>query len=294
MISPSPAVVDPDFRARDLVWLAVGHTAYHILWTAVVRHILNFGWEFHGLPRWLVVNHDQLLAGQAATCGLAAGLILKRRFSGLLWTVVLGLMWGLLDLLLNPLVVLYQWQWYASGNDKFYGEYIPSENLLNWPFWFLAACFVGQGLRFFFGCQIARPHHASQLRVGQFHIADLMEWTATIAVWFGIHYWIGPEIGGLFDQSLDQLGPILISVATAMALSSNRRPSLLTFVYLFAWVQFVNFTVNCIFWAAGSPFSWHYFTISSLGTVGSLLPATVTFGLLRRWGYRWVSRSRVH
>ena len=237
------------------------------------------------LPLALIAMHNAVRQSQWQSYGIAAALIPHRRFVGLAWAVGLGLVNGLVHVAsLNALSI-------SRG-----GAGLPFDELLlrmSVPAYETVGVFaLMQAMRFTLGWHIARACQPLHLQRGQFRIGDLLEWTASVAVWLGINQFIKVEVASLFHYVMSIVSAAMILIPIALATTSQRGLYGRTFLALLMWIVAVELFFNVLGYALDArAFTrpWWFWLTMSIGSIaGYLLPTGINFVIIRRLGFRWV------
>lgn len=275
--------IDQRKAYRGLAWLALGN----IVCAAILAtgHDLLRNYDSRGnFVVELVVQHIPTvrfatISGQVLAWAIISALIPRRRFFGLIWSIAMAVALGTI----NWLSVVIQ----DPGSAVATASYVWASCVS------LAVFAIAQGLRFLLGWRVALRDEQPATRGGQFGIADLIEWTASIGIFFGLGH-----LGGWF-QYLPQFAIFiawqsLVSLPIALAVLSRRG---------LRWVWVL--VAACAGFAASAIFViWNgYFDSAGvsrldflqhiLALTTSYLSATaLNFAVVRRLGFRWLTRAR--
>jgi hypothetical protein len=266
-------------RLFGLLLLMLGNFVLYLAWCFLTN---RFYQAFLGLPPFLMSLQSAITQSQRASYGIAAALIPQRRFVGLVWAVALALINGLIHAEFVNLISISR-----AGNA------LPLKDL-----WVLAsgvadqtmAMFaLTQGIRFALGWRLV-PTDEPRPR-GQFHLMDMLEWTASVGAWLAINRLVALDPANLYQYSIGVLGLALTLIPIALVATSDRGLRTATALILLAWVL----TVEAFFYVLGyavDPSSFtqprsFYLSLLIGGVAGSLLYAGLNFWIIRRLGFRW-------
>jgi hypothetical protein len=266
-----------------LLLLLLGNFLLYLAWCFLTYQFyqasLNLPWFLKSLQAATVMS-------QRASYGIVAALIPQRRFVGLGWALGLGLINGLVHgELLNLISVA------------------RSENIISHERWqiqvasiadqTLAMFVLAQGFRFAFGWRLVTTD--KQPRRNQFQLADVLEWTTSIAAWLAVNRLIALDLANSRDYAVRVLAMALILFPIALVTTSERGLSAATALALCVWVSAVEvfFYVTARFVDPSAfRYSWSlYFSMCFGDAAGSLLFPALNFWIIRRLGFRWERRG---
>src|SRR4029453_6108823 len=197
---------------RGLMWLAIGNLLVAAVLSAVSVATSKLGFSSSAIIRVLGFNLNIALgavsAGQVHSWAALSAFLPARRFAGLLLSIAFAVAVGAI-----------QWVGFAVRFPESADEHLTSlwAGLLS-----LGVFAIAQGARIFGGQRLILQFSTVQANGNQLRVADLVEWTVTIGVFFGL----GKVVGWV--QSPLQLTSIigvstLVTLPLALAMVSQGR-----------------------------------------------------------------------
>jgi len=150
-----------------------------------------------------------------------------------------------------------------------------------------------QAMRFTLGWRIAPAGQPIPFQRGQFRIGDLLEWTASVAVWLGFSQFVKVEVSSLIHYVLNIVGVAVIIIPISLATTSQRGLRRTTLLGLLMWIAAVELFFYVLSYALDpGAFNrpWWFWLTMSIGSIAGYLFCTgVNFTIIRRLGFRWVA-----
>jgi hypothetical protein len=266
---------------RGLLLLALVNVVAFVAWSWITT---TFYAAYLALPLPLMATQNAIRQSQWQSYGIAAALVPQRRFVGLAWAIALGLVNGLIYVASLEVISI------SRG-----GVPLPADQFLlrmAVPAYEIVGVFaLMQLMRFGLGWRLVAERQPNRFQRGQFRIGDLLEWTASIAVWLGINQFINIETANLFSYLSALLGTALILIPMAMATTSRHGLTGRTVFLLIAWIVAVELLFNALSYALDpAAFAWPWWSLLGVNfaySAGWFLCTVVNFGIIRRLGYRW-------
>jgi len=266
-----------------LLLLLLGNFLLYLAWCFLTNQFyqasLNLPWFLKSLQSATVMS-------QRASYGILAALIPQRRFVGLAWALGLGLINGLIcGEFLNLISVA------RSGNAISHEWWrVQAAAVADQT---LAMFVLAQGFRFAFGWRLVTTD--KEPRRNQFRLADVLEWTTSVAAWLAVNRLIALDLANSRDYAFRELAMTLILLPIALVATSERGLSAATAVALCVWVSAVEvFFYVLAYFVDPSAFrmSWSlYFSMCFGDAAGSLPFTALNFWIIRRLGFRWERRK---
>jgi hypothetical protein len=271
---------------RGLLLLALANVFIWLAWRCFTTALYS---RSLGLPYWINTFQWSIGQSQAASYGIVAALVPRRRFVGLVWATGIALLLGTIRAAEMTIISL--------SRD---GNWPGSDGLLMLQ----AAAIVAdqtvtmfvlvQALWFVCGWRIAVTDESILGQRGQFRIGDLLEWTVSVGVWLAINRFIKMPVDGLYHYSLRILGTDIILLPIALAATSKWGLRLPVVAALFAWTLAVELLwYGLVYIHDPADFSrgpwWIYVSRFTGDIAGWLLATGINFAIIRRLGFRWRS-----
>lgn len=248
-----------------------------VLVSIALRIILERWTESLGWPTWPTVLRNTFTAATTTTIAIAAALMPRRCIIGLLLIVAFNVASFLAESVVGTKHSFSQWN---------------SVQIVSLETAFALAIFiVFQGLRLFFGWCIIADGHSAMSKRGQFQLSELIEWTVSWAILFGLHKvsgcWATSSLSVAAQFSVSLLQQFLFSLpviyfilrrkfnATYLILSIVAA-ACATLIWFFAQTSYVKLAVILPGWAQAA---WAGFTL--------WLSLTAQFLVIRWLGYRF-------
>jgi hypothetical protein len=264
-----------------LILLAIGNLAcysFRAHWVAASYA------DWLQLPQVISAAEPYYWTGQDVCFGIAAALILTRRYVGLAVAVFSALASGAVHAWC--LIMIHESR--AVGpldTGNIFIQFAATADIT------LAAFVFVQGLRFVCGWSIDLVRQANPIQSRQFRLGDLVEWTASVAAWLAmlrLHWfaWSSPA-----EYLLHRFTLIALVLPVALFATGQGRRRLSVLGSLLLWFLVVEAAGNFIGYLTNPSafaFSWRLLAAVSLGsTAGVVLAAGVNFLVLRWLGFRW-------
>jgi hypothetical protein len=222
----------------------------------------------------LIGFQNVYFSGLGASVAIIGAFVPDCRFVGLMWTVAYSLAYGAVRSLADRLAR-------GAWDDSPFAMAIFS----------LAILVVAQSLRYSLGWRITRGGQDAVLGTGQFRLLDALEWTTSIATWFGFaQFWELPlqNARGFATITAESL---LICMPIALAATRDRGITFWTVVELVIWAAALRLLILSIgVFTSTRPIAANYWNLALQNAAvipAWFLSAGVIFGCLYRVGYRW-------
>ena len=279
-----PGDVDERKAFRGLAWLALGNIVCAA--TLVATNVLSWKFAFDGRAfaiRLAFTNanfaYAATIGGQIYSWAIICAFIPHRRFMGLLWSVAFAVVLGTI-----------QWLGMVVRDP---GSATATASMVWAGCLCLGVFSIAQGLRFLLGWRLVLQIEGSVPRAPQFQIADLIEWTVSISVFFGLG-----QLCGWF-HNLRLLAMLIawqsvITLPLALTIVSQRGPRWAQVLLVVCLALFATVVFNLVNWYfAPLPLpSWMLLSQMLTPVACYLLAVAVNFSIVRRIGFRWTTPQR--
>jgi hypothetical protein len=269
---------------RGLLLLALANVFIWLAWRCFTTALYSTSL---GLPYAMSAFQSAIGQSQAASYGIVAALVPRRRFVGLVWATGIALLLGTIRAAESTIISLSRaGKWSGSSELMIQAAYIADQTVTMFV--------LVQALRFVCGWRIAVTDESILGQRGQFRIGDLLEWTVSVGVWLAINRFIKMPVDGLYHFSLTILGTDIILLPIALAATSKRGLRLPVVAALFAWTLAVELLwYGLVYIHDPADFSrgpwWIYVSRFAGDIAGWLLATGFNFAIIRRLGFRWRS-----
>ena len=262
---------------RGLAWLALGN----IVCAAILVTASDLFRKYNSASGFVVdpfvgivlTDRFATISGQVLAWAIICALIPQRRFIGLLWSAVFAVALGTIN-----------WLGFVVEDPA---SAVATASVVMASCQSLAIFAIAQGLRFLLGWRLTLHDEPSASRRARFGIADLIEWTLSIGIYFGLGH-----LGGWF-HNLSLLArfvtwQVLVSLPVALAIMSRRGPHWLWILVALC----TAFATSAIFKIANGYFdfrgaSWRGFLQHTFVLATSYVVATaLNFIVARQLGFR--------
>lgn len=265
-----------------LLLLLLGNFLFLLAWCFLTYQFYQASLK---LPWFLKLLQTATVMSQRASYGIVAALIPQRRFVGLAWALGLGLINGLVQgEFLNLISAA---SGYTFSHERWQQQVAATADQT------LAMFVLAQGFRFAFGWRLVT--NDKQPRRNQFQLADVLEWTTSIAAWLAVNRLIALDLANMRDYAVQFLTMALILFPIALVATSQRGLSAASALVLCVWVSAVElfFYVMARFVDPSAfRYPWSLFFSMCFGdAAGSLLLPALNFWIIRRLGFQWTGRS---
>jgi len=211
-----------------LLLLLLGNFLLYLAWCFLTN---QFYQAYLDLPWFLKSLASATVRCQGASYGLVAALIPQRRFVRLAWALGLGLINGLVGgESLNLISVARSGTTISHEWWRIQLAAIADQTLVMFV--------LAQGFRFAFGWRLVTTD--KEPRRNQFQLADVLEWTTSIAAWLAVNRLIAFDLANSRDYAFRELAMALVLFPIARVATSERGLSVVTAFVLCVWVSAVE------------------------------------------------------